>query len=196
MTGRTSWTHSLMIWGRSESKQKHCSLSLFASFYCSLSFTLAFRSNEWVSWRGGGGSLECRDRKCVLAERAVRASCRRSTQTCHQTHTQPTWIIWMSWVSCSMLGQECCYPKHTVKEQLQILSFSSFLLSLSLFFFYISAHHFARPLCYSHTNSVIIQTLNKLCNQSCPLPTRGCAVLKLDILNISYWRVSQFLLWS
>ncbi len=108
------------------------------------------------------------------------------------THTQPTWIIWMSWVSCSMLGQECCFPNAELKNSSRS---SLFLLSfhLSLSFFYISAHHFDQLPCYSHTNSVIIQTLNKLYNHSCPLPNRGCAGLSeinLHILNISYWSVT------
>lgn len=142
-----------------------------------------------MSWRGGGGSLECRDRKCVLAERAVRASCRQSTLRHAITHSNNMdHLDELSFLQHA--GPGMLLSQHTVKEQLQILSFSSFLPSLSLsFFFYISAHHFARPLCYSH----------KQCDYTdYTVPSLPGVVpyseIKLDILNITYWRVSQFLL--
>ncbi len=176
-----------MNWGQSESKQKHCSLSLFIA--PSLSLLLFAQTNERAG-EEGGGSLECRDRKCVLAERAVRASCRRSTLRHAIKHTHSTDMDHLDELSfLQHAGPGMLFSQRRVKEQLQILSFSSFLSSLALFFFNISAHHFAQLLCYSHTNSVIIQTLNKLYNHSCPLPNRGCAGLSeinLHILNISY----------
>ncbi len=122
-----------MNWGQSESKQKHCSLSLFIA--PSLSLLLFAQTNERAG-EEGGGSLECRDRKCVLAERAVRASCRRSTLRHAIKHTHSTDMDHLDELSfLQHAGPGMLFSQRRVKEQLQILSFSSFLSSLALFFF-------------------------------------------------------------